>query len=370
MAKEGRELIKEAVNDAKSLKEVAIEAAKNELIDAMAPKIRTLLESSIKGMLNEKRGLRPGDGDKEFSQSQRGDYMSPAARKFQENSTQGENMMDEQNFDESLTSFFPQLSEAEDTEDAEGEEVPCKAKEVEEESFQFEGDIPNLDDEETSEVEGMSDMEEEVEISEAELRKVYESALQTEVQVKKAFSEPTKSGELDEVDPTAGIAEFKKGEHPWEKEEPPAKQDWTVKEMIQRGLHENKRLRANNVKLTKIVKYLGGKLHEVNLFNAKVLHVNRILNSNGRLTTEQKTVVLESIDKAKTIDQVKMVYEAIVKSFKASNLMSESKIRRPSVNAQRARTSGAPNQKVLSESVDNGKDDKYARMRKLAGLLK
>ena len=111
---------------------------------------------------------------------------------------------------------------------------------------------------------------------------------------------------------------------------------------------------------------------EVNLFNAKVLHVNKILNSGARLTKEQKTFVMESIDKARTISEVKMVFETIVGSIATQSQINESRsIRPPKANAQGARTTGTPRQSVLSESVDKGNDNKqYARLRELAGLVK
>jgi hypothetical protein len=89
------------------------------------------------------------------------------------------------------------------------------------------------------------------------------------------------------------------------------------------------------------------------------------------LTKEQKQDVLESIDKARTVDQVKMVYEAITNSFKASQALAEGKNpRKPAANAQRARTSGQPKQDVLSESADRATSDRFARLRTLAGLTR
>lgn len=388
MAKEGRDLVKEAVQDAKSLKEAAIEAAKNQLIEGMTPAIRSLVEKSLKGALGSKNEdtdrIRRGVQDKWPGESHTG---------FEEAKERGETKMDvadkkapavpgeEQELDlESLIGFFPQLAEMPDENaiptlgemDLDPAADPLKkdepVAEAAEEDDAMKAEAKKKDDKEKDK------MDEEIEISESELKKVYESALQVEVQVKKGFSDMTPSGELEDVvkDADKGLADVKKGEHTWEKETPPAKQDFTVKEMIQRGLAENKALRAENAKLTKMVEALGSKLHEVNLFNAKVLHVNRIFNSNGRLTKEQKTVVLESLDKAKSIDEVKMVYETICSSFKASQALSEGKNpRKPTANAQRARTSGAPDQKVLSESVDraNGTST-FERFKVLAGLVK
>lgn len=360
MAKEGRELVKEAIGDAKSLRELAVEAAKKELIESMTPDLKALVEKNIKKALRSEDTdrLRRGIQDKWPGESHTG--FEESKQKGEENmgGKKGEMELDQ----ESLAGFFPQLSEKGD----EPELDPCAAAGapgVEEESA-----IPTLGEgEEAEEVEEGKD----VEISEAELRKVYESALQTEVQVKKGFSEMTADGE--EIDPGAGIVDVKKGEHEWDKETPPAKQDYTVKEMIQRGLAENKALKAKLGEAVKMIKTLSAKIHETNLFNAKVMHVNRMLNRPTKLTTEQKKVVLESIDKATSIQQVKMVYEALTGMFSASSkpLAEGRNPAAPRANAQRARTSGQPKPEVLSESAGKASEsDKYSRVRELAGLRK
>jgi hypothetical protein len=408
MANEGKDLVKEAIKDARSLKQAALEAAKNEIIESMTPAIKALLEKNIKGALITERD-RTGGSEWEKSpeggtRQQKKDYGKLATN-------EGDNPMadtkkDDKELDmESLSSFFPQLAEDPDPDPDPGMEDPFQMGGMKKEEPMSQiptlGEDPDLDpemaekkkheepdgdegsegEEEVEEGKKKKDDEEEpemkddeIEISEAELRKVYESALQMEVNVKKGFGDIVGGGELDQASKETGILDKKSGEKMWNEEEPPAKEDFTVKEMMQRGLAENKNLRENLGKAVRLIQQLGQKLHEVNLFNAKVLHVNRILNQ-GRLTSEQKSVVMESIDKAHTIAEVKMVYEAIVGSFKATQSLSESKNpRKPTANAQRARTSGTPKSDVLSESADhrgnNGGDKQYARLRELAGLVK
>lgn len=378
----------EAVSDAKSLRNTALEAAKNEIVEAMTPALKNLVEKNLRGALpqNEsanriRRGIQdnwPGESHTGFEESKdKGDNkMAPGNDK---NDVGPELDM------ESLAGFFPSVSEVSD--EAEGEPqvdengMPIEAAGIpqlgEGEKGEDEDDEGKEGDDEVKE--GKKDKEEDamdetIEISESELRKVYEAALKTEATVTKGFGDMTASGEIEDVikDVDKSVADVKKGEHDWAKETPPAKQDFTVKEMVQRGLAENKALRENLKKAVGIIRQLGTKLHEVNLFNAKVLHVNKLLNKHTRMTSEQKKVVLESIDKAQTITQVKMVFEAIDSSIVATSALTESKVRKPVANAQRARTSGAPNQKVLSESVDRNSHEagSMSRLQELAGLIK
>src|SRR5512137_2585432 len=59
---EGRDLVQEALRDAKSLKEAAVESAKNQLVESLTPAVKELLNKSIKGVLNE-RGSKIVQGD-------------------------------------------------------------------------------------------------------------------------------------------------------------------------------------------------------------------------------------------------------------------------------------------------------------------
>ncbi len=392
MSKEGRDLVRDAVNDSKQLKEAALNAAKNQVIEQLAPAIRQLLEKELKGALSQNEDadrLRRGDknGDNWPGESHTG---------FEEAKEKGDTKMSDetknnQELDmEALASFFPPMAEtpeedplaAVQAEDAFGQggiptlgtEAKAGAEEEDEEICAPEAPVKEGKKETKKKDDEEKDtMDEEIEISSSELRKMYEASLQTEVAVTKGFGEMTPMGELDDVskDVDKGIADVKKGEHAWDKETPPSKEDFTVKEaraLIARGMAENKALRENYKKAVAFVKQLATRLHEVNLFNAKVLHVNRILNTNARLTREQKKVVLESIDKAKSISEVKSLYETLASTFAVSVQLSESKTRKPTGNAQAARTSGGADNKVLRESVDRSNNDGFSRLQQLAGL--
>lgn len=367
--KEGRQLVKEAVQDAKSLKEAALERAKNELVETLAPEVKKLLERSLSTVLESR----------DRSNEQGSDYYAPASRekqkRWEESNEKGEHEMDkkdEKDLDmESISAFFPGLSEMEGEEEMQGAADEARKPKAEEDGEKgsdeeaLEAAIPTLG-------EGEEEMEEDVEISEAELKKAYESLLKTEVAVSKGFKDMSKAGELDEVDPAAGLADVKKGESGWEKVEPPAKENHipeSVGRLIKAGLAENKALRSKLSERTAQLKEALKQMHEVNLFNGKVLHVNRLMNSL-RLSKEQKMIAIESLDKAKSIDEVKTIYEALSKSFGAAQLAESKSARKPAANAQRARTSGAPNEKVLRESADRAQDAGNGRWKKLAGLVK
>lgn len=359
----GKNLATEAVNDVKSMVDLALEAAKTELVEQMAPELKKLLEKNLREK-NSRKLTEDSDRVRRIEQGYPGESKN---KKFEEST--GEGSMDyEKDMDESLANFFaPIAEEDEEKDDMDESQV----------------DVPVLeaDKEDDDDMKAEAKDEDDVEISEDALREVYESALKTEVKVKSGFGDFTKGGDFGKEKPDSGggILDIKNGEQDWDDVEPPAKQDFTVKEirqMIAKGIEENRQLRAKVAKLQEACQKLyeqastaANKLQEVNLFNSKLLHVTRFLNTHGRLSNQQKKTVVERIEKARSVSEVKMVYETIVETFKAAQgQLAESTGRKPVGNAQRPRQSGAPKQEVLSESVGNGEKSEWSRIQQLAGL--
>ena len=77
------------------------------------------------------------------------------------------------------------------------------------------------------------------------------------------------------------------------------------------------------------IETLRDQLNEMNLFNAKLLYVNKLLQTKG-LDSSQKKTIIESIDNAESLREVKLVYktlsESVVKT--PTNSLNESKIRK------------------------------------------
>ena len=64
-------------------------------------------------------------------------------------------------------------------------------------------------------------------------------------------------------------------------------------------------------------------LNEVNLLNSKLLYVNRIFKAN-QLDDSQKLRVVETLDKAGSVKEAKLIYETIKDSFSISNDVKKS----------------------------------------------
>lgn len=112
----------------------------------------------------------------------------------------------------------------------------------------------------------------------------------------------------------------------------------------------------------KAVKTLRTQLQEVNLLNAKLLYVNKVFKSNN-LTESQKVDVISTFDKAETVREVKLVFETVSKNVVTKRPIAIKEhlsfASKPTGNAS---TTAAPKE-IISEVSDQVK-----RMQFLAGI--
>lgn len=106
------------------------------------------------------------------------------------------------------------------------------------------------------------------------------------------------------------------------------------------------------------------KLAETNLFNAKLLFTNKLLQ-NESLTKRQKAEVIERLDEARSEREVKLVYESLVKTLQGSstNKLTES-VERGVIGSSSRPTRSAASSNNLNEGIEA---DRWAR---LAGIVK
>ena len=111
------------------------------------------------------------------------------------------------------------------------------------------------------------------------------------------------------------------------------------------------------------IEELKGQLQEVNLLNAKLLYVNKVFKANN-LTESQKVNVIAAFDKAETVKEVKLVFETVsdnVVGKTAKGSIKEAKLGM----ASKATGTTASKPEVISEV-----SDAVRRMQKLAGIIK
>jgi hypothetical protein len=146
-------------------------------------------------------------------------------------------------------------------------------------------------------------------------------------------------------------------------ESPPSINKLAEVRRLQRNLkNETRRNRDLQGKLNKYrsaVETLRGQLTEMNLFNAKLLYVNKLLQ-NKSVSNSQKKSIIESIDNARTLREVKILYKGLMGTTQKtkSKTLSESRVRR---------TLGSSSKATRPGSTQNGVAE-VNRWAKLAGL--
>jgi hypothetical protein len=111
-----------------------------------------------------------------------------------------------------------------------------------------------------------------------------------------------------------------------------------------------------------VIRFLKGKINEVNLLNAKLLYSNKLFR-NFSLNENQKMKIIENFDRAYNLREVKLVYSTLAESFKSPSV-TKRKIVKESF-ASKPVASTKPAKQVISEGADLA-----ARFQKLAGLIK
>jgi hypothetical protein len=113
-------------------------------------------------------------------------------------------------------------------------------------------------------------------------------------------------------------------------------------------LKKLKEARDNRALVTQLNEYrsavetLREQMTDMNLFNAKLLYVNKMLQSKD-LTPKQQKVVIEAIDGAKTLREVKMLFKSLTESLTGGNgaTLNESATRFNAGGSSRATSSAA-----------------------------
>ena len=108
------------------------------------------------------------------------------------------------------------------------------------------------------------------------------------------------------------------------------------------------------------IETLRADLNETNLLNAKLLYVNKVFKANN-LTESQKANVIAAFDKAETVKEVKLVFETV-----SENVVTKKEVVKETKGFASAATGIAPAKPaVISEA-----NDVVRRMQKLAGIIK
>jgi hypothetical protein len=356
------DLLKEAIADAKAVRETALENAKMALEEAFTPRLQSMLSKKIQTEMEDEDEYAEQEGDEEdvlaaqdeFPEEEVPAEEEPIAAQDEDPSdefSQEDDMEEEGVIEINGVKYAPVVSEDDGMED-----IPPNVEEQEDEEgdLDLEAVIKELEDE-LEESENPYDNNEQHDDMKKESNDV-SSGIGTADN-----KEPAKNANDDNTEDPQGT---KLTEEEGEEVEEDIDLDEVLKALSEEEDSEEEQnevtqLRSDLDEHRSVIETLRGKLNEVNLLNAKLLFTNKLFRKYG-LNNEQKMKVVEQFDRASTLREVKLVYSTLGESFGvARNNINESK-----GSASKPIASTKSEKKVISESTDL-----RDRFKKLANLI-
>ena len=343
-----RDFLKEAIADAKTVKESAIANAKAALEEAFSPQLQAMFASRLEEM--EKEDMDEGYDEMDEAQ---GEGFDSTRGNYDTDGIPGNQLEEEDELDELLAELEKDgdIKESEDV--TEGKEEIEEAEEVEEAEV-TEAEEDEAEEDEAEDAEEGEDEEIDLEdMSEEDLKKFIEDVIEDmvsagELEAGESFEDDVDvdvdaEGEIEVEDDELTAVDVAEGEDVDE-----AKKE--VEEVVNTELEE----------ALETIATLRAELNEINLLNAKLLYSNKIFKSKN-MTESQKAKVLGAFDKATTVNEVKVVFETLNENFKpARKTVNEGVIGSASKATGAAQTSKQPI--VESDAMVN-------RFKKLAGII-
>ena len=330
------DLLKEAIADAKAVKETAIANAKIALEEAFGNRLQSMLGKQLSEQLD--------DEEDELATAE----LDMAAGEEEEVPAELGDMEDDMAGMDMPASIGVGIDiDSDGTYDYEGDIEQAPEDEME----------PEMDDMDMEPEMGDEEMDSELDLELQEIiAELEEGAIEEEAEedMMEVASEDGTGMDLVSEDIDAIIAEIlseEEGEEYAEEEEettPANEGSYKMKEELDEAYSVIEQLRYT--------------INEVNLLNAKLLYTNKLFR-NFELNESQKMKVIENFDRAASTREVKLVFSTLSESFKKP--VNKKKVVKESKSlASKPTASTAPNKEIISEGAEFAN-----RWKKLAGLL-
>jgi len=391
-----RDLLKEAIADAKAVKETAIANAKAALEEAFTPHLKSMLSAKLEEMdkedVEEKYDKYEEDDVKEEISTE----LDEAKKEDKDEVKESEEVAEENKVDEevNLDELLAEINE--DEEVTESEEIEEAKEEIDEAKDEDKDEVKESEEiEEIEKVTEEEEVEDEIEVkdeesegemedeeidledmSEDDLKGFIEDVIKDMVEAGEleAGEEMEMDDEESDMDIDIEVEDEEVEVMEEEKEEKLEEMDevsWNEKNNPTRGASKKEldpkkvgqSTSAYAVNLEEAlaqVDELKEEIKEVNLLNAKLLYTNKIFKAKN-LSEDKKLRVLKAFDKASTVKEAKVVFETLNEGI--TNKVSKS-INEVKGSASKA-TGTAPSAKQPIVESDAMVD----RFKKLAGII-
>jgi hypothetical protein len=407
-----REMLKEAIAEAKAVKEMAIANAKAALEEAFTPQLKSMLSMKLQEMeemdemedkdmyeMEDKESMEEME-DKDMNEIDLEELLAEL-----ENEEMDENLNEAEEGEEEEKEGGEE-GEPLDLEDMTDEDLKKMIEDViadmvgsgeleaghegeEGEEEGEEGEEMEMSDEEVDLAELLKEIEEmEEEETYEEKKEMYEEKEEVEEGVGDFFKNLLKGSERKWLDQNYPEWESLENKNPEDKEKITSilkafqamqNSDKTMTDTAKRlnnnemlrllgriqggGAFKNPQAFEENIKeeleeAYAAIETLKEELNTINLLNAKLLYTNKIFKAKN-LNESQKVKVLSSFDKAKNVGEVKMVYETLNEGIK----VAKSTIKENLGRASKGTITPTKKQSIVESN------DVFKRMQKLAGII-
>ena len=350
------DLLKEAIADAKAVRETALANAKMALEEAFTPHLKSMLSAKLAedDIEEDDNPFADKDEDEDEDMPEEGMHDSPRREDDDDEEDPEEGMHDSPRREDDDDEDEDEVDESEIVEIDGVKYAPIVSEEEhEDEDEDDEGDI---DESEELDLEAViKELEEELEESkEDDEDSVNEEEVVEEEIVTEEDDEDEDKDEVDEQSTSSGIGSGTGVKQPsaGDEEDPGKGKVHEEVNTLQSELNEYK----------EAVVFLKDKLHEVNILNAKLLYTNKLFKEFV-LSNDQKLKIVETFDRAQTSREIKLVYSTLAESYTDNGKEKKEVVKESYASKKSGGT--APSKKIISE--ENQVADRF---RKLAGLIK
>jgi hypothetical protein len=366
-------LLKEAIADAKAVRETAIANAKIALEEAFTPRLQSILSKKLTAEMEGEEEEADVNEDNDISTGiGTGDNKQPADKAnsaqtdlsgiSKETSPEGEELEDYdkvKDLTESEDEESKEIDEEYSTEDdeeapaMEGEEAP----EADEDELDLESIIRELEAQIAGE-EGEEEVPAEAPAMEGDEAPVEEPVAAEPTEAPAMEADDAEMAD-DEIDLDEILREMGYGEDE-ESAEDKAEDAAEMKAEVTK-------LQAELDEAMAVIKSLKGTINEVNLLNAKLLYTNKLFRGYN-LTNEQKVKVVENLDRTNSVREVKLVYATLSESMKFTGTERKISAKKTVTEgfASKQQASTAPAKEIIAENTN----ELANRFKQLAGIIK
>ena len=372
-------LLKEAIADAKAVRETAIANAKIALEEAFTPRLQSILSQKLTAEMEgeeEEADLEEENVVEATEEVNEEEAVEESTEAVEETVTESEEDESEEAVEETVVTEEDESEEGEEVSEGEEEEEVEETMESEEEVEEtmeseededeldlesiireLEGELgEELDDEETEEVSDIAS--DEIESHEDEHHGEEEAADEVEEShddESEESDDESEESDDEEIDLDEILREMGYGD------------DEVSEDEEEEAVEENNDLEEAQAELAEAmttIKSLKGTINEVNLLNAKLLYTNKLFRSY-ELTNEQKMKVVETLDRTGNVREVKLVFSTLAESFKFTGTTKKQKSAKINESfASKPVASTAPSKEVITESTNTMAD----RFKQLANI--